>query len=55
MGNFEQSAVEPPLRFADGSFDIVYAYSVFSHLSERVQLRWVEEFARILRPGGCWW
>jgi len=51
-GNFEQSAVEPPLRFADGSFDIVYAYSVFSHLSETVHLRGVEEFARILRPGG---
>jgi SAM-dependent methyltransferase len=42
----------PPTRFADNTFDVVYAYSVFSHLSEKAHLAWLEEFKRILRPGG---
>jgi SAM-dependent methyltransferase len=42
----------PPSPFADETFDLVFAYSVFSHLSEEAQLKWVEEFARILRRGG---
>lgn len=33
-------------------FDLIYAYSVFSHLSERATLAWMAEFARITRPGG---
>jgi lipopolysaccharide biosynthesis protein len=41
-----------PAPFEDGSFDLIYAYSVFSHLSEQAHISWVEEFHRILRPGG---
>jgi len=52
MGRFEVCGSSPPLTLKEHSFDIIYAYSVFSHLSEAVQLRWVKEFARILRPGG---
>lgn len=42
----------PPSVFAADSFDVIYAYSVFSHLSERAQLAWVDELAQLLRPGG---
>lgn len=42
----------PPLEFSENSFDIVYAYSVFSHLAEPVHIQWIEEFSRILKPGG---
>lgn len=42
----------PPLEFQPGSLDIIYAYSVFSHLAEPVHLKWIEEFSRILKPGG---
>ena len=49
---FEVSSVLPPSGFEDESFDLVYAYSVFSHLSEEAHLRWLEEFERILEPGG---
>jgi SAM-dependent methyltransferase len=31
---------------------VVIAYSVFSHLAEAVALKWMAEFARVLRPGG---
>ncbi|QSX79647.1 glycoside hydrolase family 99-like domain-containing protein [Agrilutibacter solisilvae] len=34
------------------SFDLIYAYSVFSHLSEKAANAWIAEFARILAPGG---
>jgi len=42
----------PPLDFPDKSLDLVYLYSVFSHLSEEAHAAWMNEFARILRPGG---
>ena len=52
MGRFRACDPVPPLLYENDSFDIVYAYSVFSHLSEDAALRWVREFARIMRPGG---
>ena len=43
----------PPLPYADGSFGLVYAFSVMTHLSEELQQAWVRDVARVLRPGGC--
>jgi SAM-dependent methyltransferase len=51
-GNFERCEIAPPVRFAAGSLDVIYAYSVFSHLSEGAQLQWIGELGRVLRPGG---
>ncbi len=51
-GNFEVCSPSPPLAFPDSSFDIIYAYSVFSHLSESVHIQWIQEFSRLLKPGG---
>jgi SAM-dependent methyltransferase len=50
--NFLQIKPFPPTAFANSTFDLIFAYSVFSHLSEAAQRAWVEEFARLLRPGG---
>lgn len=50
--NFEMITVLPPTHFADNSFDLVYLYSVFSHLSEEAHDRWLSEFHRIMKPGG---
>jgi SAM-dependent methyltransferase len=50
-----QLAVVPalgPTEFETGSLDLIYAYSVFSHLSEVAHVAWMEEFRRILKPGG---
>jgi SAM-dependent methyltransferase len=42
----------PPSPFASGYFDLIYSYSVFSHLSEAAHRVWLDEIQRILRPGG---
>jgi SAM-dependent methyltransferase len=44
--------LEPPLPYADSSFGFVYAFSVFTHLSEDLQHAWIRESARVLRSGG---
>jgi SAM-dependent methyltransferase len=52
FGRFEVNGLEPPLRFEDSSFDLVYALSVFTHLTDELQLAWRDEVRRVLRPGG---
>lgn len=42
----------PPLAFEPEAFDLIYCYSVFSHLAEDVHQQWLAEFHRILKPGG---
>lgn len=42
----------PPLPYADKTFDLAYALSVFTHLTEEAQHAWVRELGRTLRPGG---
>jgi SAM-dependent methyltransferase len=42
----------PPLDVADESFDLVYALSVFTHLTKDLQEAWRDELRRIIRPGG---
>ncbi len=38
--------------YEDGTFDVVYAYSVFTHLPKDIQELWLCEIHRVLRPGG---
>jgi SAM-dependent methyltransferase len=49
---FQLIDTEPPTPFADETFDFIYAFSVFSHLSEDYHKRILRELHRILRPGG---
>lgn len=42
----------PPTSLAADSVDLVTAFSVFSHLSESACRQWIDEFARVLKPGG---
>jgi SAM-dependent methyltransferase len=45
--------LEPPLTFAPSrQFDFIYAWSVFTHLSEGLQRLWLKEIRRRLEPGG---
>jgi SAM-dependent methyltransferase len=50
---FFQNDLVPPLPFAEeGSFDLVFANSVFTHIPLNLQKPWIEELHRVLRPGG---
>ena len=49
---FDLIAPFPPTSLPNDTFDVVYAYSVFSHLSEEAHLAWLSEFRRVLKPGG---
>lgn len=52
VGQFDKVEFRPPLPRAHEAFDLIFAYSVFTHMAEDVQLAWIDEFARALRPGG---
>jgi SAM-dependent methyltransferase len=47
-----KNELEPPLPYANERFDLVYAYSVFTHLTETLQHRWMSELVRVVEPGG---
>ncbi len=49
---FRSNRQDPPLPFDDDALDVLYAISVFTHLSERGHERWAEEILRVLRPSG---
>lgn len=42
----------PPLAYGEAKFDLVYAFSVFTHLTEDLQVPWIIELSRVLKPGG---
>lgn len=50
-GQFHQSPTMPPLKFSDAAFDLIYSFSVFSHLSRSVEEVWLAELARVAKPG----
>ena len=49
---FVQNAPAPPLPFPNGYLDVVFCFSVFTHLDEPLQNLWLVELQRVLRPGG---
>ncbi|HUW25577.1 MAG TPA: class I SAM-dependent methyltransferase [Gallionella sp.] len=49
---FYLNGLAPPLPLQSHSIDIVYAISVFTHLSEPMHHAWVGELLRVLKPGG---
>jgi SAM-dependent methyltransferase len=46
-----QNGANPPLQFESGSFDLVWALSVFTHLTDN-SLPWLLELHRLLKEGG---
>ena len=42
----------PSTALAAGTLDYVVSWSVYSHLNEFYATRWIEEFHRLLKPGG---
>ena len=50
--NFSQCEAFPPTESPSNTFSLVTGYSVFSHLSEAACKSWMDEFHRIMAPGG---
>ena len=46
------SNFKPPLPYEDEFFEVVYSISVWTHLTEKDQISWLEEMRRIIKPGG---
>lgn len=53
QAEFAPIGLHPPTPFAGESFDLVYGISVFTHLSETDQDRWLAELERITKPGAA--
>jgi len=49
---FSNMSNDPPLPYADNSFDGVCAISVWSHHSADAAKVWIDEVARVMAPGG---
>lgn len=46
------NALDPPSPYEDQSFDLIYAISILTHLTEPIAHAWVDDWFRILKPGG---
>ena len=49
---FKVTEAHPPLPYQDGAFELVFGVSVFTHLNEDFQQRWLAELCRIIAPQG---
>ncbi|MDY6805887.1 MAG: class I SAM-dependent methyltransferase, partial [Cyanobacteriota bacterium] len=52
LGNFGINKALPPLEYEENKFDLIYLVSVFTHINEEMQFKWLEEFKRIVKPEG---
>jgi len=51
-GTLRSIGTNARLPYDDGYFDVIYAFSVFSHLSAASASFWLRELMRVLKPGG---
>jgi SAM-dependent methyltransferase len=49
---FSHNELRPPLEYESEFFDLIVARSVLTHLDSDLQREWIQEFRRILKPGG---
>jgi SAM-dependent methyltransferase len=52
FAEFGVNTLSGPLSYDAKTFDFIYAFSVFTHLKEPLQFHWINELARVLKPGG---
>jgi SAM-dependent methyltransferase len=53
LGTFLVNDYWPPTRYPESFFDLIYSISIVTHLPEDMQLAWLEELSRVMKPGGC--
>lgn len=49
---FSKNMELPPLNYASNTFDLIYAISIFTHLNEEYQFKWLQELKRISKKNG---
>jgi SAM-dependent methyltransferase len=42
----------PPIEIPNETFDVIYAYSIFTHFEEKLHNLWITELHRMLKKGG---
>ncbi len=52
FARFKLNNLSPPIDFNDNIFDFIYSRSIFTHLDESLQKKWMGEFHRILDKNG---
>ena len=52
FAEFSVNGLEPGLDLPAGAFDLVYSYSVFTHLPAEMQRPWLDELLRVTADGG---
>jgi SAM-dependent methyltransferase len=52
FAEFRINPLSANLSYESETFDFIYAFSVFTHLSEPLQFFWINELSRVLKPGG---
>ncbi|MBF0382152.1 MAG: methyltransferase domain-containing protein [Magnetococcales bacterium] len=52
QARFQINPANPPMDFADSSFDLILAIAVFRHLDEKNQFSWLQELQRVTKKGG---
>ncbi len=50
--SFEDIRPEPPTPYPEDQFDLVYGISIFTHLGEGMQDKWLQEIARVAKRSG---
>ena len=55
FSEFRVNTLSGELPYGPETFDFIYAFSVFTHLSESLQFFWINELSRVLKPGGYVW
>ncbi|MBK9098924.1 MAG: class I SAM-dependent methyltransferase [bacterium] len=50
--HFLRNKLEPLLEFQSNFFEVIYATSVFTHLSEEMHHAWMNELKRVCKPNG---
>ena len=51
-GTFVPGKSMPPLDLEPGNFDLIYAVSVLTHLTQEQERAWLDEWHRLLKAGG---
>jgi CBS domain-containing protein len=52
FATFQSNGLDPVLHYPDSKFDLVYAFSVFTHLGAELQTPWLAELKRVVQSGG---